>query len=109
MAFEYGPKHVKAWHSNAGYAMPPDIKKSPWEFVKHAITPYSKEEKGWLARTQWFQSEGNGYFKEQATQPQTIGYSLTDSPVGLLAWIYEKLVSWTDNYPWEDDEGGFHV
>ncbi len=42
---------------------------------------------------------------EQATKPQTIGYSLADSPVGLLAWIYEKLVSWTDEYPWTDDEG----
>ena len=41
----------------------------------------------------------------QCTQPQTIGYSLADSPVGLLAWIYEKLHNWTDSYPWEDDEG----
>lgn len=42
---------------------------------------------------------------EQATKPQTLGYSLADSPVGLLAWIYEKLVSWSDSYPWTDDEG----
>jgi hypothetical protein len=46
-----------------------------------------------------------GYFAEQSTKPQTLGYSLADSPVGMLAWIYEKLVSWTDSYPWEDDEG----
>ncbi|KAH9035718.1 Alpha/Beta hydrolase protein, partial [Lactarius pseudohatsudake] len=39
-----------------------------------------------------------------STKPQTIGYSLADSPVGLLAWIYEKLVTWTDAYPWTDDE-----
>ncbi|KAI0681796.1 hypothetical protein C8T65DRAFT_598070, partial [Cerioporus squamosus] len=32
-------------------------------------------------------------------------YSLADSPVGLLAWIYEKLVAWSDDYPWTDDEG----
>ena len=25
--------------------------------------------------------------------------------MGLLAWIYEKLVNWTDGYPWTDDEG----
>ena len=25
---------------------------------------------------------------------------MTDSPVGLLAWIYEKLHDWTDSYPW---------
>ena len=43
----------------------------------------------------------------QSTRPQTIGYSLSDSPVGLLAWIYEKLVTWTDEYPFTDDEGQF--
>ncbi|KAH9169958.1 Alpha/Beta hydrolase protein [Lactarius sanguifluus] len=45
-----------------------------------------------------------GYFSEQTTKPQTLGFSLADSPVGLLAWIYEKLVAWTDAYPWTDDE-----
>ena len=49
--------------------------------------------------------KGLGYFKEQSTQPQTLGYSLADSPAGLLAWIYEKLVNWTDGYPWTDEEG----
>jgi pimeloyl-ACP methyl ester carboxylesterase len=29
---------------------------------------------------------------------------MTDSPVGLLAWIYEKLHDWTDSYAWTDDE-----
>ncbi|KAI0258244.1 Alpha/Beta hydrolase protein [Gloeopeniophorella convolvens] len=29
---------------------------------------------------------------------------LADSPIALLAWIYEKLVLWTDAYPWSDDE-----
>ncbi|KAF8968935.1 Alpha/Beta hydrolase protein, partial [Flammula alnicola] len=36
--------------------------------------------------------KGRGYSAEHSTQPQTLGYSLADSPVGLLAWIYEKLV-----------------
>ena len=47
---------------------------------------------------------GEGYFQLQSTKPQTLGYSLADSPAGLLAWIYEKLVNWTDDYSWEDDE-----
>lgn len=29
---------------------------------------------------------------------------MADSPIALLAWIYEKLHDWTDNYPWTDDE-----
>lgn len=48
---------------------------------------------------------GQGYSAIQRTKPQTLGYALADSPVALLAWIYEKLVTWTDAYPWEDDEG----
>jgi hypothetical protein len=35
----------------------------------------------------------DGYSLEQATKPQTIGYALVDSPVGLLAWIVARLVS----------------
>ncbi len=37
-----------------------------------------------------------GYSREQATRPQTIGYSLVDSPVGQCAWILEKFWNWTD-------------
>lgn len=44
-----------------------------------------------------FADEQFGYFKEQATRPQTMGYSLADSPVGQAMWIYEKFQAWTDN------------
>jgi len=50
--------------------------------------------------------KSSGYFKQQSTQPQTLGYSLADSPSGLLAWIYEKLVVYSDEYPWEQDDEG---
>ena len=66
---------------------------------------YTDEEKATVEYNKWYNTKGNGYYIEHATQPQTIGYSLNDSPVGLLAWIYEKLVTWSSNYPWEDDEG----
>ncbi|KAH9993043.1 Alpha/Beta hydrolase protein [Russula vinacea] len=57
-----------------------------------------------LALNAAFQVQGNGYLQVQATRPQTLGYGLADSPVGMLAWIYEKLVQWTDSYPWTDEE-----
>jgi epoxide hydrolase len=38
----------------------------------------------------------SGYSTEHRTRPQTIGYSLTDSPAGLAAWITEKLDAWID-------------
>ncbi len=40
---------------------------------------------------------GSGYSLEQATRPQTLGYGLVDSPVGLCAWITEKFWAWTDH------------
>lgn len=39
---------------------------------------------------------GTGYADIQATRPQSIGLALTDSPVGLLAWMIEKYKEWTD-------------
>lgn len=69
-----------------------------------ASSSYSQAEREGLARSKWFDQEGRGYFLEQATKPQTLAYALHDSPVALLAWIYEKLHDWTDSYPWTDDE-----
>jgi len=68
------------------------------------FTPYTSREVQVLANSKRFLQTGMGYYAEQSTRPQTLGYSLSDSPVGLLAWVYEKLVSWTDAYPWTDDE-----
>jgi pimeloyl-ACP methyl ester carboxylesterase len=36
-----------------------------------------------------FRTSGSGYFLEQATRPQTIGYALLDSPVALAAWMLD--------------------
>ena len=48
------------------------------------------------ARFNEFREQGIGYLHMQATRPQTLGYSLNDSPLGLLAWIVEKFHEWTD-------------
>jgi pimeloyl-ACP methyl ester carboxylesterase len=44
---------------------------------------------------------GTGYMAIQATRPQTLAYGLTDSPIGLAAWILEKFHAWSDV-----DDGG---
>jgi len=44
-----------------------------------------------------WQREESGYGTIQGTKPQTLAYALTDSPVGLAAWIVEKFRSWTDS------------
>ncbi|KAK7464769.1 hypothetical protein VKT23_005976 [Stygiomarasmius scandens] len=85
----YGGKHCLAWHTNY-----PDAGGEPPTSPDNADT----------ARTRWFLNKSFGYNVEQSTQPQTIGYSQADSPIGLLTWIYEKLVKWSDEYAWTDDE-----
>ena len=41
-------------------------------------------------------SEETGYSTQQGTRPQTLAFALTDSPVGLAAWIVEKMRAWSD-------------
>ena len=43
--------------------------------------------------------DGAGYFHIQATRPHTIGFALSDSPVGLAAYLLEKFRDWSDNHP----------
>ncbi|KOV97881.1 epoxide hydrolase [Streptomyces sp. NRRL B-1140] len=53
-------------------------------------------EREWAEDTRHFWRHRAAYAKQQATRPQTIGYSLVDSPVGLLAWILDKFAEWSD-------------
>lgn len=55
-----------------------------------------------MARARHYQGELDAYAREQATRPQTIGYSLADSPAGLAAWIYTLFQDVTDRLYWED-------
>jgi pimeloyl-ACP methyl ester carboxylesterase len=54
-----------------------------------ALPADSEQERAALAAIKTFQTSGNGYFVEQATRPQTIGYALLDSPVSLAAWMID--------------------
>ncbi|KAA1473727.1 alpha/beta-hydrolase [Dentipellis sp. KUC8613] len=96
IAMNYGPQHAKAWHTNFPKAPPPTdpaLKEN-----------YSQADIARLEYNELWSKHGQGYYLEQATKPQTIGYAFADSPVALLAWIYEMLVGYTDGYEWEDDE-----
>ena len=83
-----GPEGLAGIHMNllvtalGGGAMPAD----------------TEQERAALEQTKTFRTSGFGYFLEQATRPQTIGYALLDSPVALAAWMldhdtdaYEKI------------------
>ncbi len=55
-----------------------------------------EQEEAALASMKHYTDWDSGYLKQQSTRPQTLGYSLVDSPAGLCAWIVEKFWSWTD-------------
>ena len=60
------------------------------------VPPVSGEEQAFLDRSaQWASAEG-AYAHLHATKPQTISFSLADSPMGLAAWIVEKFRAWSD-------------
>jgi pimeloyl-ACP methyl ester carboxylesterase len=52
-------------------------------------TTTTDEERAAVDALAMFRSTGFGYFLEQATRPQTIGYALLDSPVALAAWMLD--------------------
>jgi pimeloyl-ACP methyl ester carboxylesterase len=83
------PDAVRAIHLNF-------ISGSYQPSLTEADRPLSSAESEWLAaRAGWVEREG-GYSHIQATKPQTVAYSLTDSPAGLAAWLLEKFFAWSD-------------
>ncbi|KAF8257162.1 Alpha/Beta hydrolase protein [Lactarius quietus] len=92
-ASKYGPKHVKACLSNMPICDRPKLLENPITILKCLITSFTSRNQEAAAATRKFLKTGTGNIAIQSTKPQTLGYSLADSPVGLLAWIYEKLVT----------------
>lgn len=56
----------------------------------------TESERSALDSLAFYREWDSGYSKQQSTRPQTLGYSLVDSPAGQCAWIVEKLFAWSD-------------
>src|SRR6201981_3446450 len=54
-----------------------------------AMPADTEQERAALEQTKTFRTSGFGYYLEQATRPQTIGYALLDSPVAMAAWMLD--------------------
>ncbi len=52
-------------------------------------------------------TDGYGFGIQMGTRPQTLGYSLLDSPAGLAAWLGEKFAAYSDNRP--ETSGGVSI
>ena len=64
--------------------------------MRHPNGPQSDEEKNWQIKFDKDQVMQDGYRTQQATKPQSLSYGMMDSPVGIAAWIIEKMYSWSD-------------
>ena len=64
--------------------------------MRHPDGPQSDDEKNWQKRFDKDQIMQDGYRTQQATKPQSLSYGMMDSPVGIAAWILEKMYFWSD-------------
>lgn len=79
------PDHCAGIHVTMAMSTRPQVEGEPSAAEQRALD-------GLKVYRRW----DSGYSKEQATRPQTVGYALTDSPIGQAAWILEKFWAWTD-------------
>ena len=95
---ELGYERYGAQGSDWGTSVSASIGQQDAEHVVgiHLMPPLAPPLAGTERARRGQRTEDAGYSSQQRTRPQTIGYSLTDSPGGLAAWITEKVRSWAD-------------
>ena len=64
--------------------------------TRHPDGPQTQEEIEWQERFKKEQRIEDGYRTQQSTKPQTLSYAMMDSPIGVAAWIIEKMRGWSD-------------
>jgi len=88
------PKGLLAIHVNMPPTVPEDAAKAMAAGLP-APAGLSAEETAAYNKLSTFFSKNGAYGAMMTTRPQTVGYGLTDSPVGLAGWIYDKFNQWT--------------
>ena len=88
------PAGLLGIHVNMPATVPPEIAKA-LQAGEPAPAGLSEKEKAAYEQLNALYTKGAGYNIMLVTRPQTIGYSLADSPVGLAAWFYDKFADWT--------------
>ena len=81
LAHQY-PQHTAAIHQSLPMGLP--------------ANPPTPEDVVWLEAMGGWNAEEGGYSSIQGTRPVSLAYGLADSPVGLAAWISEKMCAWSD-------------
>ena len=60
------------------------------------MRPTTPEEVAWLTKAQKVRERETAYLQLQGTKPQSLGFAMMDSPMGVAAWFAEKFVGWSD-------------
>jgi pimeloyl-ACP methyl ester carboxylesterase len=90
------PEGLLGIHVNMPGTVPPDVLRHLRNFDP-APAELSDREKVAYDRLLHFYHDGFGYAAMMNQSPQTIGYALADSPVGMAAYYYDKFAEWTDS------------
>lgn len=99
------PENCVAVHVNAVAAGLPLWWRYPLHLLYLIIWALFQGKDSGLKRMLWWRDEESGYIEIQSTKPQTISYALVDSPVGMMAWIRDKLEPLVDDgFKWKDED-----
>lgn len=60
------------------------------------MAPTTAEETAWLHKAVAIRGAETAYLQLQGTKPQSLGFAMMDSPMGVAAWLAEKFVGWSD-------------
>lgn len=60
------------------------------------MRPTTPAESAWLGKAQKVRDRETAYLQLQGTKPQSLGFAMMDSPMGVAAWFAEKFVGWAD-------------
>jgi pimeloyl-ACP methyl ester carboxylesterase len=58
--------------------------------------PETPEDMAWLQKAMFVRETETAYLQLQGTKPQSLGFAMMDSPIGVAAWFAEKFVGWSD-------------
>ncbi|PPQ78355.1 hypothetical protein CVT25_011638 [Psilocybe cyanescens] len=91
-------------HLNMLTAPSPSPLTHPFAYLRLLFGDFTADQKKRIQRSHWWLTDEWGYSEIQGTKPQTMAYGLTDSPVGMLSWLLDKMKPLVDpSYVWDPE------